>query len=268
MTDSDNLQKKGPTKTLMMKIGVLSSLIMLAYILLLWYDNDLGFIIMLFTFWILIPVLIVFLIALFISFKRRTRWHKVMCGFGLGVLLLFSIYLLFQLPKQRCNPDIMAKHYEKHKTEMVELCDYMQSVLADSTAVTLEFKGNRLVKFSVFADANHASSFWDEDARSKRDSLMEVVGLTTEEYDGIRSRLKALRCIGIEASRIYPESTHIWFRRWSMGLYSYILSPQPFSPDYFLDYSICPYNDHVLFKYGGPAFGSDYFPGRDEFLEK
>ena len=101
---------------------------------------------------------------------------------------------------------------------------------------------------------------------------MSVVGLTEEEYDGIRSRLKAMGCIGLEASRNYPEYTSIWFRRVGAGMYSYILHPQPFTDDekekILEDYTICPYNDHVLFEYGGPAWGSDNFPQKDKYLKK
>lgn len=101
---------------------------------------------------------------------------------------------------------------------------------------------------------------------------MSVVGLTEEEYDGIRSRLKAMGCIGIEASRNYPESTSIWFRRVGAGMYRYILSTQPFTDDekekILENYTICPYNDHVLFEYGGAAWESDDFPRKDKYLKK
>ena len=109
----------------------------------------------LFFVWITIPAVSVFLIAFVKSFRWRSGWHKAMFGCGLGTILLLVAYLLFRAPETRCNPDIMAEHYEKHKAEMEEFCDYMQSALADSTSVTLEFKGNRLEMFHVAgADAD------------------------------------------------------------------------------------------------------------------
>lgn len=273
MSDSDDTQGKSQPRTKMLKTGIIASIILLADILLIWYNDFLGFIISIFLFWIVIPCLIVFLIAFIKSFNWKTEWHKVMFGCGVCVVLVFTAYLLFRAPKQNCGPEIMAEYYEEHKTEMMELCEYMQSVLADSTAVKLEFEGSRLVLFHVAAaDAHYYSNFWGDDARSKRDSLMSVVGLTEEEYDGIRSRLKAMGCIGIEASRNYPESTSIWFRRVGAGMYSYILHPQPFTDDekekILENYTICPYNDHVLFEYGGAAWGSDNFPQKDKYLKK
>lgn len=273
MSDLDNTLSKSQTRTKMMKIGIIASILLLADILLFWYDDIIGFIITIYFFWIAIPALVVFLIAFFKSFKWKTRWHKVMFGCGLSVIILFALYQLVRAPKQSCDPDIMAKHYEEHKTEMVELHDYMQSVLADSAAVILEFKGNRLEKFHISPpDSDRFSNFWDDDARAKCDSLMSVVGLTEEEYKGIRNRLKSIGCIGIKASRTSPETTEIWFRHDGIGLYSYFLSTCPFNSDekeeIMKNLSICPYNEHVLFEYAGAAFVSDNFPQRDEYLKK
>ena len=155
MSDSDNTQKKSQTRTKMLKTGIIASIILLADILLFWYNDFLGFIISIYLFWIVIPCLIVFLIAFIKSFNWKTEWHKVMFGCGVCVVLVFTAYLLFRAPKQNCGPEIMAEYYEEHKTEMMELCEYMQSVLADSTAVKLEFEGSRLVLFHVAAADAH-----------------------------------------------------------------------------------------------------------------
>ena len=273
MSDLDDTQNNRQTRTMMMKLGIVASILLLADILLFWFEDFMGLLITIYFFWIAIPALIVFLIAFFKSFRWKTVWHKAMFGCGLGVFLLIVVYLLFRAPEQSCDPDIMEKHYEEHKTEMMELCEYMQYALADSTAVMLEFKGNRLKMFNVAAsDANRYSNFWDEDARSKRDSLMSVVGLTNDEYDGIRSRLKSIKCIGIEASRTHSESTKIWFRRDGIGLYSYILNTRAFTDDekeeLLKNNTICPHNDHVLFEYAGAAFVSDDFPQKEKYLKK
>ena len=225
--------------------------------------------------WIIITVELVCLYAFVKSFRWRSGWHKAMFGCGLGTILLLVAYLLFRAPETRCNPDIMAEHYEKHKAEMEEFCNYMQSVLADSTSVKIEFKWNRLEMFQVAdEDASTYSGYWDEEAREKRDSLMAVVGLTMDEYNGIRERLKSMGCIGVEASRITPDCIALWFRRVGMGMYDYVLYSRSLSDEekekVLEDYSIIPYNDHVLFRYGSGAIGSDAFPSdtKEKFLKK
>lgn len=275
MSEPEIATEQDQPKTTIMKVGIVSAVLLVALIILFWYDDFLGFLAALFFVWITIPAVSVFLIAFVKSFRRRSGWHKAMFGCGLGTILLLVAYLLFRAPETRCNPDIMAEHYEKHKAEMEEFCNYMQSVLDDSTSVTLEFKGNRLEMFHVAgADANRYSNFWNEEARGKRDSLMAVVGLTMDEYNGIRKRLKSMGCIGVEASRITPDCTALWFRRVGMGMYDYVLYSRSLSDEekekVLEDYSIIPYNDHVLFRYGSGAIGSDAFPSgtKEKFLKK
>ena len=275
MSEPEIATEQDQPKTTIMKVGIVSAVLLVALIILFWYDDFLGFLAALFFVWITIPAMTVFLIAFVKSFWWKSGWHKAMFGCGLGTILLLVAYLLFWAPETRCNPDIMAEHYEKHKAEMEEFCDYMQSALADSTSVTLEFKGNRLEMFHVAgADADRYSNFWNEEARGKRDSLMAVVGLTMDEYNGIRKRLKSMGCIGVEASRITPDCTALWFRRVGMGMYDYVLYSRSLSDEekekVLEDYSIIPYNDHVLFRYGSGAIGSDAFPSgtKEKFLKK
>ena len=275
MSEPEIATEQDQPKTTIMKVGIVSAVLLVALIILFWHDDFLGFLAALFFVWITIPAVSVFLIAFVKSFRRRSGWYKAMFGCGLGTILLLVAYLLFRAPETRCNPDIMAEHYEKHKAEMEEFCNYMQSVLDDSTSVTLEFKGNRLEMFHVAgADANRYSNFWNEEARGKRDSLMAVVGLTMDEYNGIRKRLKSMGCIGVEASGITPDCTALWFRRVGMGMYDYVLYSRSLSDEekekVLEDYSIIPYNDHVLFRYGSGAIGSDAFSSgtKEKFLKK
>lgn len=192
---------------------------------------------------------------------------------GIATFLLFIACSLIPNPKSSCNPDIMAKHYEEHKAEMRELCDYMQSVLDDSTAIQLEFEGNKQGIFRV-KSADSDSFSWEVDSDSKRDSLMQVVGLTEEEYVNIRKKLKTMGCIGVEASRNYPESTEIWFRRIGMWMYSFVLYKRPMNKEEkenaLNDDMLIPYNDSTLFHYGGGAIGLQVFPKgeKEAFLKK
>ena len=72
MSEVDNIQGNSQPRTKMLKIGIIASIILLADILLFWYNDFLGFIILIFLFWIVIPCLIVFLIAFIKSFNWKT----------------------------------------------------------------------------------------------------------------------------------------------------------------------------------------------------
>ena len=251
--------------------------IVTAIIVLFWVDDLVGFMIAFIFSWVTLPA-IGFSIAFFIQGLRwRDIWQRIAVIWGGINVLLVVIYVLAVAPERRCNPDIMAKHYEKHHTEMEELHRYLQSAVADSCAVTLEFKGNRLEMFHVCAgegDEHHYSNFWNEEAREKKDSLMRVVGLEQEEYDGIRRRLKKMGCIGIEYSQTTPNLVKIWFRRVDMGRYDYIISEHPMTDEEkstaMENLDLIPYNDHCTFRYGGGAIGPQMFSQeeKEDFLKR
>ena len=261
-------------RAVMVKIGIVCSVLLMADIIWFWFDN------LTTAFWFnlmfcYLPIFsfILFFIAFIKSCRFETVWHKVMFVCGIATFLLFIACSLIPNPKSSCNPDIMAKHYEEHKAEMRELCDYMQSVLDDSTAIQLEFEGNKQGIFRV-KSADSDSFSWEVDSDSKRDSLMQVVGLTEKEYVNIREKLKTMGCIGVEASRNYPESMEIWFRRIGMGMYSFVLYNRPMNKEEkenaLNDDTLIPYNDSTLFHYGGGAIGLQVFPKgeKEAFLKK
>ena len=261
-------------RAVMVKIGIVCSVLLMADIIWFWIDN------LTTAFWFnlmfcYLPIFsfILFFIAFIKSCRFETVWHKVMFVCGIATFLLFIACSLIPNPKSSCNPDIMAKHYEEHKAEMREFCDYMQSVLDDSTAIQLEFEGNKQGIFRV-KSADSYSFSWGVDSDSKRDSLMQVVGLTEEEYVNIRKKLKTMGCIGVEASRNYPESTEIWFRRIGLGKYDFVLYNRPMTKEEkenaLNSYILIPYDDSTLFQYGGGAIGKQEFTTeeREAFLKK
>lgn len=247
-----------------------------AIIVLFWVDPFLGLLIAFIFWWVTMPA-IGFSIAFFIMglFCRDVVWQRITVVWGGVDLLLAVLFFLFVAPSHRCNPDIMAEHYDKHHAEMEELHRYLQNAVADSCAVTLEFKGNRLEMFHVCGVAeDHYSNFWNEEAREKRDSLMCVVGLTQEEYDGIRQKLKKMGCIGVEYSQTTPDLLKIWFRRVDMGRYDYIISEYPMTDEEkstaMENLDLIPYNDHCTFQYGGAAIGPQMFSQeeKEDFLKR
>ena len=121
MTESETTTKQDQPKTSIMKMGIVAAILLVALIILFWYDDFIGFLAALLFVYITIPMVSVFLIAFVKSFRWRSGWHKAMFGCGLGTILLLASYLLFRAPETRCNPDIMAEHYEKHKAEIIML---------------------------------------------------------------------------------------------------------------------------------------------------
>ena len=190
--------------------------------------------------------------------------------FAIVTAVIIVVYLMW--PGQKCNPDVMATHYEEHHTEMEELHQYVQSAIADSCGITLEFNGNKLERFYVKGPDKLYLMYSDEKARLYKDSLMTIVGLSQEEYDNICKQLKEMGCIGIDYSQSNPEELTIWFRRVGMGLYCYTVLNRPMSDEEkasTVNWVAIPYNDHCYFNYHSPV-GQESFPEkvRKDFLKK
>ena len=251
-------------------------LIITAAILLLWLHGDdiLIFIFLLFLIPLFLICIITSIIFMFKSRKLATTGQKVLFFWGIFNILFFIAYFIFGRPNHICNPDIMAEHYEKYANDMDELVAYVDNALEDSAYITLEFENDQPSIFHIKAQNDSlVTSNWNEDAMMKQDSLMQVVGLTKEEFEHIRECLDDMGCIGIRMAqgRNWAE---IWFRRVGMGKYSYRLSYVPMSQEekqYLLDDGeYIPYSDKVTFVYGGGVFGPQSFSKeqKDEFLRK
>lgn len=271
-------------------LKLLPSVVVTAGIVAFWYDDFMAFWIALIIWWITVPVAIAAIVFFFMSLKMDTIGKKVIVFYGAFNALLLAAYIIFGVPQQSCNPDIMEKHYEKHAEELDELCSYALNALDDSCGVTLEWEKGKLSRFHVChphnsntADVNDTavqstegchSHYWNEDARSKQDSLMQVVGLTEEEFDGIHKRLKKAGCISIEASRTTPHKVEVGFRRVGFGCYYYIIYDTAMTDEEkarAMEWmELIPYNERVVFQFGGGAVGADAFGKevRDEYMSK
>ena len=254
-------------------LKLLPSVLVTMGIVALWYDDFVAIMIMAFGFFITIPVVIVAIVLFFMSLKMNTVGKKVIVFYGAFNALLLAAYIIFGAPQQNCNPDIMEKHYEKHAGELDELCSYAVEALNDSCGVTLEWEKGKLSMFHIVNRGSY-DNYWREDAISKQDSLMQIVGLTKDELDGIRRRLKAAGCIGIEASHTKPHRVEVWFRRVGMGRYDYIIKDTAMTDEEKAEaiegQDLIPYNERVVFQYGGGAIGPQVFDKevRDEYMSK
>lgn len=231
-----------------------------AIIVLFWVDDFLGFMLAIFCFWIILPAIVLSIVFFVMGLRWRDIWQRIAVVWGGVNLLMLILYFLVQVPNQRCNPDIMAKHYEEHHTEMEELHRYLHSALKDSCVVKLEFDTNSLKRFYV-GNRYGSSDYWDEEALAHQDSMMFVVGLTQEEFVGIQQRLKSMECIGIVYDQYYPDKITIHFCRDNFGCFSYILQNYPMTADE-RDRSMnnplfIPYNEYCDFVYDGSAGAFD-----------
>lgn len=247
----------------------LSMLIVTVLIVLFWIDDFIAFMIAISLFFLFIPAIIAAIYFTIKSWRLSNRWQKGLFGWGIFNLLFLLAYLVFRLPAQRCSVPLMAEHYEKNAKNMEELIEYIDKALDDSAAICLEFEHGKASIFHVASKGDSLMSCHWDDAEMKKDSLMKVVGLTRDEYESIYSRLRSIDCIGFEMNKSHLKNeTIINFRRVGMGMYSFVLYNSPMNQDekdkYLNDGQYIPYNEMVVFMYGGGAFGLQTFPNEEK----
>lgn len=252
---------KEQTKTTIFRIlKLIPFAIVTAMIVSFWVDDFVGFMITIIFCWITLPA-INFSIAFFIQGLRwRDVWQRIAVVWGGINVLAVVVYVITVAPDPQCNPDIMAKHYDKHHAEMEELRQYMHTALNDSCVVELEFKGDTLVRFYA---GNRYDSFdyRDEEAVAHQKMMMPVVGLTNEEFDEIQLRLKSMECIGVRYDQYDSGRINLDLCRDRWGCYGYVLRNYPIKAEQrdalMCDSRFIPYNEYCTFVYDGSAGAFD-----------
>lgn len=139
--------------------------------------------------------------------------------------------------------------------------------LQPENGIEIEFEYGKASRFYI-TDTTKWNSNWNP-SKEKTDSLLQQVGFDRD----LNKQLKDMGCISvrIEAN---PESPYaIGFRSIGMEKYSYRIYPEPLPTDVQKEiqednYTSILFSLCVVFEYGGGAFGSQNFIGKEEYFEK
>ena len=263
---NSNQQKSKPSwfgDDSMLITAVMPMMICTALICLLWVNFAFALILAVFFFWLSIPSIIASIVFMVRARKMTNFSERLVFAWGSMNIILFVLYCFLRLPMQSCSVEDMAAHYEQYGKEMDETIAYIDQALDDSAFIHLEFDGYRVEMFYVSGKRDSLiHNHWD-DAGVMKDSLMSVVGLTKEEFDNIRTRLKRIGCIGVATGNAHSRA-ELFFRREGMGMYSYDIYKRPLTKEekemFMHDGMFIPYSEKVIFVYGGGVFGPQSFP--------
>ena len=228
-------------------------------------DPFMAYLLLIFGCWFVLPLIVWAIIVFLQSFWTKGLLWKIYKIWGCAIILLLVAF--FISPTRfgtRCNPDIMAEHYDKNKSGIQELVDYTNQSLDKGAQMHLEFEHGKISIFHVIGKNDSIrSNNWDVRSKERIDSLMQVVGLNHEELDNIRRKLKKVGCISIVTPNTFSDYNVIGFRRVGMSMYSYRIYNRSMNTEekneYDEDPMFIPYTDRVVFEYGGGAIGPQTF---------
>lgn len=181
--------------------------------------------------------------------RRRTKTDKILLWFHIFDLLMCVVVIYFANQQtHKCDAFIMAQYCRgENDFWMRSTAARYRSMLPDSTRLYVEIENGTVPQSDIL---------------SERD-MKELIRLL-EDFCG---------CIGIDVNS-YSNSSYstMLFRRIGMGMYSFRFYDHPLSPEQQdsinAHKNLIVFNDSTVFEYGSGAFGSQNFPGKEEFIEK
>lgn len=184
-----------------------------------------------------------------------------------SIIIALLITVLFASCERDYTVTELQEEFAKEKEDIYSLKAYFNDIVPVDYYVEIEFgSGNNIERFGVHEKYQHVLgedfSFLDWDVNingSSVDSVIKRLGWTTDTLYELKKRLKQANCIGI-AGR---EPVNISFKRFGMGLYSFIVFDTPIpnsSKDRYNDSCMNIYiNEKLVLQFGGGAIGKQCF---------
>lgn len=219
--------------------------------------------------WLFIPAVFVACISLVCSLKCNDKHKKILLILNVVNILLFSF--LFFNPSNKCDADIMERHYIEYGGHMKQIYRNLYDKMTPGCYVHIEFEHGEVSMFHFSSGSNEGESNWDP-SEEKIDSLLTQSGLDRKSLAWLEKELDKIGCISISLQAVPGNPFCVGFRRVGMGIYSFWFYDHPLSPEQRdsinAQEGLIVFNDSTVFEYGGGAFGSQNFPRKEEYLKK
>ena len=206
----------------------------------------------------------------------------------LNILLLVGVCIHDKYLFKQVDSEQLVSHYQTHEAEIWDLAEYTRAAMDSGAWMRLEFDGKKIEMFHTQPVGDTVSNNWrEEGSPSLPASIGNRIGVTPDEIEHIREKMKTAGCISIELTNYgtatsvnhHGEKRHefdhiiIGRKRHSMSAYYYVLFRQPMTDsiwNYLLedDCTRIPICDTMALEYGSPAFGDICYPRKNEILKR
>lgn len=245
-----------------------------------------------------LPLLLVGLVITLCNIRMRDTYQRAIVLWGVGNVLLFG--LTFWLDARLANQvkaENLIDHYSEHERELWDLVDYTRTAMDSGTYLDIEFDGRDVDRFHTETAKGEHKGGWSTQGPINAVKIGASIGLTEEEIEGIRQRLKAAGCISISLTNYGPDMdigfpmtiygmadsmtarravrdvdiVEIGRKRYMLSAYYYNLYRYPMSDSTWNDLLLrdctrIPICDTMALEYGSPAFGSECYPLKEEIV--
>ena len=255
---------------------IIPMLLVTLMIALIWMDLFLGLMLIVGIFWVSLPAIVLAIYITIKSWRCSNMFQKIIVGWSIFNILFLIVYANYRQPQQLCSPSTMVEHYEKHAADLDNLVQYTANALDDSASMFLDFNLGWKPDLKVSAkndSVDHVYSSFDA-AKVEMDSIMKIVGLTSEEFQNICSLIKKYGCCGIKMGKSHLEDeVMVVFRYIGFSTNAFLLYYRPLTEDekhrFMQDDRYIPYSEKMIL-YHSATVGAETFlkEGKEELLNK
>ena len=209
--------------------------------------------------------------------KTMTKWEvfglmmRYLSVAAVMAVLVAIIIFIMKCAKTPCDAFTMKDCYLENRSEMRRIIKEVKTWVSDSVMAGIVFKKDG--SLDVFASSYNTINFNDYEPQHGRQADGELTkpGLSGKQLNLLFKWLKGVGCHGIllNASTV-PPSTTLYFRRDTIGLFSFMLYDRPLTEKEKADIdahpNMIPFGD-VAFLYEPSNKSDKTFPKKAEFMK-
>lgn len=262
------ITKESPPTSSWVLAQYYSVIIISASIILLWINTFIGILIIALAVLLVLPALIVSVISVFTSLPCNTHHKRILLIWHVVNILAFFLWLYNS--NDKCDANIMEKHYLEYHAKMDDLYRNVYHQLKPGRGIYIEFENGKISTFQVSIKDKQGETDWDP-SKEKVDSLLLMSGMDRTDLDYIENALDDIHCISISVTASPEKPYGIGFRRVLLDKYDYLIYPKALSPEKQDTIGSDPgnilYSPRVVFRYNTGAIGNLNFLGKEEYLQ-
>ena len=215
-----------------------------------------------------LPLFVIYLVSFIRSIPPSSIYKK-------AILSLHVLNVaLWILPKpDPCDAALMENHYKNYHDNMYDLVRYVRNALDDSCSITLHYRNNEVVEFTIRNKSDYKKCK-DIENEHERNTILHSVGLSIQELKDIQIKMLKAGIIGVEIDK-NPKSqwgtgkSILLFRWYGVNRYQFALYDHPMTKterdEVLRLHQFILYNDSVVFESYGGYPGGRGFPDKDKF---
>ncbi|MBQ2208899.1 MAG: hypothetical protein II404_02920, partial [Prevotella sp.] len=126
---------------------------------------------------ITLPLFVIYVVSFIRSIPPSSIYKKAVLSLHVLNVALWVLFYLFLPKPDPCDAALMENHYKNYHDNMYGLIRYIRNALDDSCSITLQYRNNEVVEFTIGNKSEYKDCKGIENEH-KLDTILHSVGLS------------------------------------------------------------------------------------------